>query len=92
MFTPPSRSQQKDIYQAIAQVVLPYMAVAALWILVSDKLLAYVIADPEARLTASMLKGWFFIIITAGLLSVLLYRLLRDNMARRVAAEEAKTE
>ena len=91
MFTPPPRSQQKDLYQAIAQVVLPYMAVAALWILVSDKLVVYLIADPEARLTASMLKGWFFIIITAGLLSVLLYRLLRDNMARRVAAEEAKT-
>jgi hypothetical protein len=28
------RSQQKELHRAIAQVVLPYIALAALWILV----------------------------------------------------------
>ncbi|MGB4064544.1 MAG: PAS domain S-box protein [Azonexus sp.] len=84
------RSQQKELHRAIAQVVLPYVALAALWILVSDQLVAYLITDADMRITASMFKGWFFIAITAALLSVLLYRLLRENMARRAAAEDAK--
>ncbi|NTV70546.1 MAG: PAS domain S-box protein [Azonexaceae bacterium] len=84
------RSQQKELHQAVAQVVLPYVALAALWILVSDQLVAYLIIDPEMRVTASMLKGWLFIAITASLLSTLLYRLLRENLARRAAAEDAK--
>jgi PAS domain S-box-containing protein len=84
------RSQQKELHRAIAQVVLPYIALAALWILVSDQLLAYLVPDAETRLTISMLKGWFFIAITAALLSALLYRLLRDSLARRMAAEDAK--
>jgi len=33
------QNQRKEIHQAIAQVVLPYIALAALWILVSDQLL-----------------------------------------------------
>ncbi|MBT9520245.1 MAG: PAS domain S-box protein [Dechloromonas sp.] len=87
---PPLPNQKKELHRAIAQVVLPYVALAALWILVSDQLLAYMIPDAEARITASVLKGWFFIVITAGLLSALLYRLLRENMARRSVAEDAK--
>jgi PAS domain S-box-containing protein len=87
---PPLHNQKKELNRAIAQVVLPYVALAALWILVSDQLLAYMIPDAEARITASMLKGWFFIAITAGLLSALLYRLLRENMVRRAAAEDSK--
>ncbi|MBS1144402.1 MAG: domain S-box protein [Proteobacteria bacterium] len=88
---PPQRTDQhKELNRAIAQVVLPYVALAALWILVSDQLVAYLISDPAARITASMFKGWFFIATTAGLLYLLLHRLLRDNMSRRAAAEEAK--
>jgi PAS domain S-box-containing protein len=89
----PSRrrhSQKRELSRAIAQVVLPYVALAALWILVSDQLVAYLISDPDARITVSMLKGWFFIAVTAALLSALLYRLLRENLGRRAAAEEAK--
>jgi len=89
MVKPPQRNQKKELRRAIAQVVLPYVGLAALWILVSDQLVASLIPDAEARVTVSMLKGWFFIAITAGLLSVLLSRLLRENMARRDAAEDA---
>ena len=84
------QNQRKEIHQAIAQVVLPYIALAALWILVSDQLLGYLVADKETRLTIGMLKGWLFIAVTAAMLTVLLYRLLRENTMRRDAAEEAQ--
>ncbi|PKO39349.1 MAG: hypothetical protein CVU33_05430 [Betaproteobacteria bacterium HGW-Betaproteobacteria-6] len=90
MPTPRRRNQKKELRRAVAQVVVPYVVLAALWILVSDQLVATLIADPDARIIASMLKGWLFIVVTAGLVASLLYRLLRDSMARRDAAEEAK--
>jgi two-component system sensor histidine kinase/response regulator len=84
------QAQRKELLRAIAQVVVPYIVLAALWILVSDQLVAALISDSDARITASMLKGWFFIVITAALLIALLYRLLHDNMARRANAEDAQ--
>ena len=78
------------MHRAIAQVVLPYVALAGLWILISDQLVEYFIADPAARIRVSMIKGWLFIAATAALLSALLYRLLHENLARRDAAEAAQ--
>ena len=89
MRTAHDRHQHKILYGAIAQVVLPYIALAALWILVSDQLVASLISDPATRVTASMLKGWLFVAITAGLLAVLLTRVLRESLARQAAAEAA---
>ncbi|MBU1364685.1 MAG: PAS domain S-box protein [Gammaproteobacteria bacterium] len=87
---PRRRNQKKELRRAVAQVVVPYVVLAALWILVSDQLLVALIADQDTRIIASMLKGWLFIVVTAGLVATLLHRLLRDSMARRDAAEEAK--
>ena len=92
MPSPRLSSPQTELRHAIAQVVVPYIALAALWILVSDQLVSYLITDAEARTVASMLKGWFFIAITGALLILLLQRLLRDNLARRTAAEDAIAE
>jgi PAS domain S-box-containing protein len=86
----PRHDGQKELHRAIVQVVLPYVALAALWILVSDQLVAHFVSDPAMLLTVNMLKGWFFIAITASLLSGLLYRLLREIMMRRAATEEAR--
>jgi two-component system sensor histidine kinase/response regulator len=91
MHSAPRSNQQAEFHRAIAQVVLPYIAVAAVWILVSDQLVAYLISDPEMRITVSMLKGWFFIAITAALLYGLLSRLLRETFARQTAIEDAKS-
>ena len=60
----------------IRQVVLPYVLIASLWILFSDRLLPILFPDPAAQQTANMLKGWAFILVTAILLSLLLKRLL----------------
>ena len=57
-------------------VVLIYAAFAALWILLSDRLLALFVSDPSLVLTLSMLKGWFFVAVTSALLYLLIRRLL----------------
>jgi len=90
MSNPRRRNQKQELRRAVAHVVVPYVVLAALWILVSDQLVATLIADPDTRIIASMLKGWLFIVVTASLVATLLYRLLRDSMARRDTAEDAK--
>jgi PAS domain S-box-containing protein len=44
-----------------------YAAVAALWILLSDRLVAAAFQDPSAIETVSVAKGWLFVLVTAGL-------------------------
>jgi PAS domain S-box-containing protein len=61
----------------ISQIVLPYVVVSALWILVSDNLAAALFPEPATLTVVSMLKGWFFIAVTAALLVLLLQRTFR---------------
>lgn len=58
-----------------------YAAFAALWILLSDKAVAWLFSDPTSILLASTLKGWLFVAVTAFLLYAL--------MCRRTPAETA---
>ena len=83
----PTATRRQEILYSIARVVVPYVLLAALWILISDRLVDVLIADKSLHLMANTLKGWFFVVITAGLLSILLYRLLSDNITRRDVAE-----
>jgi len=57
----------------ILVVVLVYAAFAALWILLSDKLLEWLFTDPLQIILLSTLKGWLFVACT----SLLLYGLMR---------------
>jgi two-component system, cell cycle sensor histidine kinase and response regulator CckA len=56
------------------RIVFVYAVVGALWILLSDKLLALVVQDPATITTLSMYKGWAFIALTACLLYLLIRR------------------
>lgn len=51
-----------------------YAACSALWILLSDKAVAWLFTDPMSILLASTLKGWLFVAVTACLLYALLTR------------------
>ena len=57
-------------------VVLIYAAVASLWILLSDRLLEWLLPDPAQMLLASTFKGWLFVLLTSMLLFVLMRRML----------------
>ena len=59
-------------------IVLAYAIFAALWILLSDRVLAWLVTDVDQLLLLGTLKGWLFVAIT----SVLLYLTIRYSTAR----------
>ena len=91
-----------DIRRASAReawrIVLIYALFAALWILLSDKALAWLVSTPESITLLSTLKGWFFVLVTSLLLLTLIQRLLLqfnqslDTLRQRDAAlQESET-
>ena len=60
---------------AVLGVVLPYATFASLWILLSDKLVAWLVESPIQAILFSTLKGWFFVGVTSLLLYGLVSRL-----------------
>lgn len=71
--TPKKNYQSPDNQSAILVVVLIYAVFAALWILLSDKLIQLNFSEPEQIILISMFKGWLFV----GITSLLLYALMR---------------
>ncbi len=88
----PSTKQTSGTWRSIAFVVLPYMALAALWIAVSDPIVEQLFPEPVSRLRANILKGWFLIAVTAGLITALLYRLLSKDARRHQALETSHAD
>ncbi len=71
---------------------LLYWSVAALWILLSDRLVGVLIADPDAIIRVQQYKGWAFVTVTAAILfATMRSKLMRRELeiARRKQAEEA---
>lgn len=57
--------------------VLLYAVFAALWIVLSDALVGYLISDPRQLLIVSTMKGWLFVLLTSLLLYLMLKQLDR---------------
>ncbi len=68
------------------RIVFAYAVVGALWILLSDSLAAMAIQNPEWLVRVQILKGWFYILVTASLLYLLIRRSEREiqNQRRRL--------
>ncbi len=63
---------------AALRVVLVYAAFASLWILLSDKAVAWLSVEPDTITRVSMIKGWLFVAVTAALLFALIDRLTKS--------------
>lgn len=63
-------------------VVLSYIVYAALWILLSDRIVEAAVHDPAKIVAISMYKGWVFVGITGALLYFLVSRLTRGIETR----------
>ena len=50
------------------KIVLTYGLLAAVWIILSDKLVLFWFSDPAKIALVSTLKGWFFVTVTGSLL------------------------
>ncbi|MBI5546292.1 MAG: PAS domain-containing protein, partial [Deltaproteobacteria bacterium] len=82
---PPSRPQATSgspgRNAGILTVVLLYAAFAALWMLVSDKVVEWLLHDPAEMVLASTLKGWLFVVVTSVLLFLMMRRMLAETGA-----------
>jgi PAS domain S-box-containing protein len=77
--TPPSDPQSPElaatrVRAAALWVVMLYAIFASLWILLSDRLLAFWTLDPQTLTVVSVLKGWAFVAVTSALLYVAIRR------------------
>jgi signal transduction histidine kinase/ActR/RegA family two-component response regulator len=66
------------------RITAGYIIVGGLWIVFSDKLLGYLIRDPDSLTRIQTYKGWFYVIITA----FLFYSLLKSHLVKIRNAEQ----
>ena len=85
----PSPPPQPENHYAL-RIALLYAVFAALWILGSDGLLAFLVADPAMLTQLSMLKGWAFVAITATLLYASIRRVAKNPTGHVASAGVAR--
>jgi PAS domain S-box-containing protein len=71
-----------------ARIAAIYALVGVLWILLSDRVVAFLYHDQETVTRISIFKGWAFIALT----SLLLYLLIRQYAGRIIASEHLLRE
>lgn len=76
---------------SILLVVWGYAIFAALWILLSDKAVAWLFSDPEQLTAAATLKGWLFVAITSLLLFGLMRRIAGTSSSANSADSSSST-
>ena len=77
---------------AALRLVLIYAIFAGLWIVLSDKAVAWLFQDPNRILLASTLKGWLFVAVTSMLLYGLVRGLLQQALDWSRREQEAREE
>lgn len=73
------------------KVVLVYTFVSALWILLSDRLLASFVTDHALLISLSIIKGWLFVAVTAALLYGLVERDVRQQHSANLALQDSES-
>ncbi|ALC17476.1 signal transduction histidine kinase [Desulfuromonas soudanensis] len=73
------------------KIAVTYMVFGGAWILLSDRALSLFIFDPATLTSLQTVKGWFFVLLTGGLLYLLaerqIGRLRRHDLALRGIVE-----
>ncbi|TXH86721.1 MAG: EAL domain-containing protein [Rhodoferax sp.] len=85
----PPYSAEGDTTKEALKLVAVYATFASLWILFSDQIVAMLFTDPQAITTASMIKGWLFVAVTATLLFGLTKNIL-SNLQEALKATREK--
>jgi hypothetical protein len=73
------------------RIAILYTVFSAAWILFSDRAAAALAPDPATLVLVSTLKGWFFVVVTAALLFLLVRRQFADVAAAAEARARAET-
>ncbi|QZY57285.1 putative bifunctional diguanylate cyclase/phosphodiesterase [Crassaminicella profunda] len=56
-----------------------YLLVGCLWIIFSDRLLQIVVKDLSKLTLLQTFKGWFYVVATAGMLYIIIYRTIEEK-------------
>jgi two-component system sensor histidine kinase/response regulator len=83
----PEQTHNMQGRSAALTVVLGYAAFAALWVLVSDRIVVLLLNDPAMIVIANTLKGWLFV----GITTLLLYRVMQVRLHDADAATDSPT-
>jgi len=67
------KTRQSAPYIAF-KIAAIYAVIGALWILLSDHFLATLVRDPDLMAQLQTYKGWFYVLVTAGILYLLIRR------------------
>lgn len=70
------------------KIIIGYLILGSIWILFSDRLLQAFIKDPVLLTRFQTFKGWFFVVVTA----ILLYMIIKAHLERIRKAEEKARE
>jgi diguanylate cyclase (GGDEF)-like protein/PAS domain S-box-containing protein len=74
------------------KIVLQYAVFAALWILLSDSIVAWLFSDMHVAHWVSTFKGWLFVLVTSTLLYVLIQRLVSNFTQARRDVSQARNK
>ncbi len=80
-----------SVWLAVAQLAIPYLLFAGLWITFSDRLVDQLTSDHATHVQLQTLKGWIFVLVTTALLSLLLYRILSRLRAGQELLADSET-
>lgn len=69
------KKQVKPRLQAF-KIIFYYFVLGVLWILLSDRLLQFLVRDNELFMTIQLYKGWFYVAVTG----VIFYAIIRRNL------------
>ena len=68
------KNRTVSAHKAALKIASIYGLFSIFWIAFSDQTLFYLVQDPEVLTQLQMLKGWIFVIVTAGIVYALLLR------------------
>ncbi len=68
-------------HRAALRTASIYLVLGALWIALSDNLVALLPISPPTQTVIQLAKGWFYVLLTAGLAYWLVHRLLNSRTA-----------
>lgn len=57
-------------------IMIKYVVIGALWIMLSDKVVAYIVEDTEKLKELQLYKGWFYVFVTGFIFFLIIKRVL----------------
>ncbi|WP_221793803.1 response regulator [Aquisediminimonas sediminicola] len=85
----PFRYKDAGSQRPILKIVLLYALLGGAWILISDKVVEFLVSDPVTRVQIGIFKGWAYVALTSVFLYILIVRFWRQTL--EVSQRQLKT-